>query len=145
MCWIFVYLQSWRDDRHIVCGTFVLLLLNLNAILLVKSCKISEFPCKGGTVCLPLDKFCDGKNDCGDFSDEPKFCTGEWIKFWYLCFSILCIKNLKWWGSFVEICAKTSICKWKNQFEIDIEAKRQILLIYNEWHVESTLAILFTT
>lgn len=41
------------------------------------ACKISEFPCRGGALCLPLDKYCDGRDDCGDASDEPKYCTGN--------------------------------------------------------------------
>lgn len=44
-----------------------------------QACKISEFPCQGGALCLPLDKYCDGRNDCGDASDEPKYCTGNSI------------------------------------------------------------------
>lgn len=49
------------------------------AVLLqmVDACKISEFPCGGGALCLPLDKYCDGRDDCGDASDEPKACTGK--------------------------------------------------------------------
>lgn len=42
----------------------------------IDACKISEFACRGGSICLPLDKYCDGRDDCGDLSDEPKFCTG---------------------------------------------------------------------
>jgi Low-density lipoprotein receptor domain class A len=45
--------------------------------VLIRSCKISEFPCKGSSLCLPLDKYCDGIDHCGDLSDEPKFCSGE--------------------------------------------------------------------
>lgn len=43
----------------------------------MRSCKVSEFACKGSGLCLPLDKYCDGIDHCGDFSDEPKFCTGK--------------------------------------------------------------------
>jgi hypothetical protein len=43
---------------------------------IILTCKISEFSCHGGALCLPLDKYCDGKDDCGDKSDEPKYCTG---------------------------------------------------------------------
>lgn len=43
----------------------------------IEACKISEFACRGGSICLPLDKYCDGRDDCGDSSDEPKFCTGQ--------------------------------------------------------------------
>lgn len=43
----------------------------------MRACKVSEFACKGSGICLPLDKYCDGFDHCGDLSDEPKFCTGE--------------------------------------------------------------------
>ena len=59
----------------------LLLLLSLLILLLrlhgSEACKISEFPCRGGALCLPLDKYCDGRDDCGDASDEPKYCTGN--------------------------------------------------------------------
>ena len=32
-----------------------------------------EFDCGGdGTMCIPLDRVCDRKNDCGTWEDEPK-------------------------------------------------------------------------
>ncbi|GAB0090204.1 prolow-density lipoprotein receptor-related protein 1-like [Sergentomyia squamirostris] len=53
----------------------LLLVLQLR-IQLGHACRISEFSCRGPNgLCLPLDKYCDGKDDCGDGSDEPKFCT----------------------------------------------------------------------
>jgi hypothetical protein len=61
-----------RYDKVGACGIIL-----LNLIILVRSCKISEFACKGSGLCLPLDRYCDGIDHCGDFSDEPKFCTGE--------------------------------------------------------------------
>ncbi|XP_070492853.1 uncharacterized protein [Chironomus tepperi] len=59
-----------RYDTLGACG-----ILLLNFIILIRSCKISEFACKGSGLCLPLDKYCDGIDQCGDLSDEPKFCT----------------------------------------------------------------------
>uniref|UniRef100_T1JBM9 CUB domain-containing protein n=1 Tax=Strigamia maritima TaxID=126957 RepID=T1JBM9_STRMM len=43
-------------------------------VSVVISCRISEFFCDNGR-CIGLDRFCDGKNDCGDKSDEPRQCT----------------------------------------------------------------------
>uniref|UniRef100_A0A336KH36 CSON011022 protein n=1 Tax=Culicoides sonorensis TaxID=179676 RepID=A0A336KH36_CULSO len=37
-------------------------------------CSISELTCSNGK-CVPLNKYCDNVNDCGDSSDEPRFCT----------------------------------------------------------------------
>ncbi|XP_073840699.1 uncharacterized protein isoform X2 [Musca autumnalis] len=46
------------------------------AITIVIACRVSEYPCKGSTnICIPLDKYCDGKADCEDGSDEPRHCT----------------------------------------------------------------------
>lgn len=39
-------------------------------------CSISELTCTNGK-CVPLNKYCDNINDCGDSSDEPRFCTSE--------------------------------------------------------------------
>lgn len=61
--------------KAIHCSLMAALALKLAG--LCYSCKISEYPCKGGAFCVPLDKFCDGKDDCGDGSDEPKLCTGK--------------------------------------------------------------------
>lgn len=66
-------------------ATTLLVLMLMAAVQLVATarvthgCQISEFACRGGALCLPLDKYCDGRDDCGDASDEPKFCTGEYI------------------------------------------------------------------
>ncbi|XP_039292120.1 uncharacterized protein LOC111044919 [Nilaparvata lugens] len=37
-------------------------------------CRQSQFACANGR-CVPANKFCDAFNDCGDSSDEPRFCT----------------------------------------------------------------------
>lgn len=37
-------------------------------------CSISEFSCSNGK-CISLAQFCDNSDDCGDNSDEPRFCS----------------------------------------------------------------------
>ncbi|KAI4501041.1 hypothetical protein M0802_003844 [Mischocyttarus mexicanus] len=37
-------------------------------------CRPSEYLCGTGQ-CVAQDKYCDGENDCGDKSDEPRYCT----------------------------------------------------------------------
>lgn len=39
-------------------------------------CRISEYQC-ANKKCVPVNRFCDGTNDCGDSSDEPRHCTRE--------------------------------------------------------------------
>lgn len=37
-------------------------------------CSLADFTCANGK-CVPANKFCDKVNDCGDNSDEPRFCS----------------------------------------------------------------------
>lgn len=37
-------------------------------------CRISEYQCFN-KKCVSINRFCDGSNDCGDASDEPRHCT----------------------------------------------------------------------
>ncbi|XP_053674728.1 uncharacterized protein LOC128725034 [Anopheles nili] len=39
-----------------------------------RQCALSEHTCTNGR-CIPWDKYCNNVNDCGDGSDEPRFCT----------------------------------------------------------------------
>lgn len=39
-----------------------------------QGCTLSEFTCIN-LRCIPISKYCDRVNDCGDNSDEPRFCT----------------------------------------------------------------------
>lgn len=48
-------------------------------------CSLSEFACKNGK-CIPATKYCDKIHDCGDNSDEPRFCSR---KLAVLCFKII--------------------------------------------------------
>lgn len=41
-------------------------------------CAMSEHTCDNGR-CIPMNKYCDNVNDCGDSSDEPRYCTSELI------------------------------------------------------------------
>lgn len=60
-------------------------------------CAMSEYTCTNGK-CIQLNKYCDGVNDCGDSSDEPRFCTSKsqfnlksyvQIYFHYIIFNVI--------------------------------------------------------
>lgn len=40
-------------------------------------CKLSELLCDTGQ-CISLDRYCNGEDDCGDKSDEPKSCSRKY-------------------------------------------------------------------
>ncbi|XP_066247763.1 uncharacterized protein [Euwallacea similis] len=46
----------------------------LEATVKTTKCRLHEFSCGNGR-CVPANRFCDSKNDCGDSSDEPRYCT----------------------------------------------------------------------
>lgn len=56
-------------------------------------CRISEYLC-ANKKCIPINRFCDGTNDCGDSSDEPRHCTREYILYYIHSFDV--VKNAKW-------------------------------------------------
>jgi uncharacterized low-complexity protein len=41
-----------------------------------QKCSISEFSCGNGK-CIAAAAYCDNNDDCGDGSDEPRFCTSK--------------------------------------------------------------------
>jgi len=43
-------------------------------------CRPSEFRCSTTGHCVAQDKYCDGENDCDDKSDEPRYCTREYLR-----------------------------------------------------------------
>ncbi|PSN56997.1 hypothetical protein C0J52_04236 [Blattella germanica] len=69
-------------ERHFSRVSLVLLaaLLMPIAVPLVPACRISEFQCRNSR-CIRLDRYCDGVDDCGDKSDEPRYCTGNSSEF----------------------------------------------------------------
>lgn len=44
--------------------------------VIMYTCRISQFVCHNNK-CISPDKYCDGVDNCGDGSDEPRFCTGR--------------------------------------------------------------------
>ncbi|CAH1119117.1 unnamed protein product, partial [Phaedon cochleariae] len=38
------------------------------------ACRVSEFACGNGR-CVPHNRYCNNQNDCGDGTDEPRYCT----------------------------------------------------------------------
>jgi hypothetical protein len=65
-------------ERQLHSLSLVLMAALLIAVA-VPACRISEFPCRNGR-CIRLDRYCDGIDDCGDKSDEPRYCTGKYIE-----------------------------------------------------------------
>ena len=53
---------------------FALALADVNCIAIASGCPLTQFRCTTGR-CVNLNVFCDGRNDCGDNSDEPPKCT----------------------------------------------------------------------
>lgn len=45
-----------------------------------QKCSISEFSCGNGK-CIAAAAYCDNNDDCGDGSDEPRFCTSKFLFF----------------------------------------------------------------
>lgn len=43
-----------------------------------QKCSISEYTCANNN-CISAAKFCDNNDDCGDASDEPRFCTSKFF------------------------------------------------------------------
>ena len=51
--------------------------INLTSIQLITddSCSLGGFPCANG-LCIPEHFMCNGRDDCGDNSDETTVCSG---------------------------------------------------------------------
>lgn len=53
------------------------LALVIGVITSAPACRLSEFLCGNGR-CVPITHYCDAINDCGDSSDEPRFCSRKY-------------------------------------------------------------------
>lgn len=62
-----------RDDKDVVEEPEILAVLHANGT----RCRISEYQCDNKR-CIPLNRFCDGTNDCGDSSDEARHCSRKY-------------------------------------------------------------------
>uniref|UniRef100_A0A8D8UFI7 CUB domain-containing protein n=1 Tax=Cacopsylla melanoneura TaxID=428564 RepID=A0A8D8UFI7_9HEMI len=60
---------SLSSSCHVLISTTLILL-----VVLSTGCRISEYGCRNHR-CVRLDQYCNGRDDCGDKSDEPKHCT----------------------------------------------------------------------
>lgn len=47
------------------------------------TCGVDEFRCKDSGRCIPARWKCDGEDDCGDASDEPKEECGKYCVFFF--------------------------------------------------------------
>lgn len=63
--------RAQRDDSNVPEPEILPVLLGNDT-----RCRISEYQCSN-KKCIPVNRFCDGSNDCGDSSDEPRHCTRE--------------------------------------------------------------------
>jgi Low-density lipoprotein receptor domain class A len=81
------FISFFSDPRMDGYGCLMALLLALLSVQITTigtevteinepECKPSEFQCRNGT-CISSSKYCDGKYDCIDKSDEPVPCSGE--------------------------------------------------------------------
>lgn len=69
---IFPYKATWDDETSI--GLFIRIFCNIcfHCAVPVK-CDWDQFQCLN-RQCIRSIFYCDGDNDCGDFSDEPESC-----------------------------------------------------------------------
>ncbi|UYV61097.1 hypothetical protein LAZ67_1003416 [Cordylochernes scorpioides] len=72
--------KRWRcvDKERVTQAAILLLGAWLVVLPPAQTCRPSELPCGGG-ACVALARYCDGTDDCGDGSDEPSGCTGEFL------------------------------------------------------------------
>lgn len=84
------FVAGLSTDTAYLMATFVLLniffiLADVSASSVTPNpkCKKSEFTCNNGK-CIPSNSFCNNVNDCGDSSDEPRYCTSKYCLYFSL-------------------------------------------------------------
>lgn len=85
-----LFVAGLSTDTAYLMATFVLLniffiLADVSASSVTPNpkCKKSEFTCNNGK-CIPSNSFCNNVNDCGDSSDEPRYCTSKYCLYFSL-------------------------------------------------------------
>lgn len=71
----------------------------------IRDCQISEFTCNNRR-CISAEKYCDNIEDCGDGSDEPRFCSSKFVALW----SMLNWPHFSRRHFFFRVCARYSVC-----------------------------------
>ncbi|XP_015595312.1 uncharacterized protein LOC107267765 isoform X2 [Cephus cinctus] len=63
-----------QERYRLVVLTVLVALLKATSAAGGGTCGLAELTCRDGH-CVPLDAYCNGRDDCGDGSDEPALCT----------------------------------------------------------------------
>ena len=69
-----------KHHRLLEMSPLVLLLAFSCCFQLVSNCSMTEFECKRTRNCIRLDQVCDGRDNCGDRSDEEPGCSRKSLK-----------------------------------------------------------------
>ncbi|XP_034193271.1 uncharacterized protein LOC117610238 isoform X2 [Osmia lignaria lignaria] len=64
---------GWKQYRLLV-FVIVFFLFERTDRVVGGDCGLAELTCRDGH-CVPIDAYCNGRDDCGDNSDEPAMCT----------------------------------------------------------------------
>lgn len=59
-------------------------------------CTLSQFTCSNGK-CVDLNRYCNNVNDCGDGSDEPRFCTSKYFMLLFYLMTLMLLIVCKYW------------------------------------------------
>lgn len=85
------------------------------------ACSLSEFSCSSPASvssdvvrCVPSTRYCDGHRDCPDGSDEPQYCTREYIFHHSYVYYIRIIHKSGEYGGCVDILTLKLLLKMLN-------------------------------